>query len=338
MTVTTIGIDLAKTVFQVHGADHKGKAILKKRLQRDKLLPFLANLPTCLIGLEACGGSNFWARAIKKLGHDVRLISPQYVKPYVKTNKNDYNDAAAICEAVTRPEMHFVNIKTVEQQDIQTLHRIRTRLVRERTALINQTRGILLEFGLTLPMSIQAFRREVPLLLEDAQNTLTQMAREIVAEQYADLLMLDQKITRYEHRIQRVFKESPVCQRLAKVEGVGPLIATALVAAVGNARHFKNGRQMAAWLGLVPRQHSSGNKNYLLGISKRGDAYLRTLLIHGARSIVYRCKTKNEQRNRWLLKLKERRGVNRTAVALANKNARILWALMAKEEPYRVTA
>jgi transposase len=338
MTVATIGIDLAKTVFQVHGADQSGKAILKKRLKRDKLLPFLANLPACLVGLEACGGSNYWAREIKALGHDVRLISPQYVKPYVKTNKNDYNDAAAICEAVSRPEMHFVNIKSVEQQDIQTLHRIRTRLVRERTALVNQTRGILLEFGLVLPVSIQAFRREIPLLLEDGECPLTLMAREIVAEQYDDLLALDQKIDRYEKRIQRVFKASSVCQRLAAVEGVGPLIATALVAAVGDAHTFKNGRQMAAWLGLVPRQHSSGNKNYLMGISKRRDAYLRTLLIHGARSIVFRCKTQNELRNQWLGRLKERRGINRTAVALANKNARILWALLAKGEAYHATS
>lgn len=334
MIVTTIGIDLAKSVFQIHGADKYGKAILKKRLPRDKLLPFLANFSSCLIGLEACGGSNFWAREIKALGHDVRLISPQYVKPYVKTNKNDYNDAAAICEAVCRPEMNFVEIKSIEQQDLQTLHRIRTRLVRERTALVNQTRGILLEFGIVLPISIQAFRRNIPLLLENT-GILTTMAAEIVAEQYRDLLALDEKILRYEKRIQTVFKANPVCQRLAQVEGVGPLIATALVAAVGNAQHFKNGRQMAAWLGLVPRQHSSGNRNKLLGISKRGDPYLRTLLIHGARSVVFRCKTSNEQRNRWIAKLKERRGVNRTAVALANKNARILWALIAKEGEYR---
>lgn len=337
MIIAIIGIDIAKSVFQVHGADRTGAAILKKRLSRDKLLPFLATIPPCLIGLEACSGSNYWAREIVSLGHEVRLISPQYVKPYVKTNKNDYNDAAAICEAVSRPDMHFVDIKTIEQQDIQTLHRIRSRLIRDRTALVNQTRGILLEFGIILPVSIQVFRREIPLILENAENTLTTTTRQIIAEQYHDLLDLDQKIKRYEERIQLIFKENPVCQRLAQVEGVGPLIATALVAAVGNAQHFKNGRQMAAWLGLVPRQHSSGNRNLLLGISKRGDPYLRTLLIHGARSIVFRCKTKNERRNRWLAQLKKRRGINRTVVALANKNARILWALMAKEEAYRCT-
>jgi len=335
MKIATVGIDLAKSVFQLHGADQSGKAILKKMLTRDKLLPFLANLNPCLIGLEACGGSNYWAREIQSLGHDVRLISPQYVKPYVKTNKNDYNDAAAICEAVSRPEMHFVDIKSVEQQDLQSLHRIRTRLVRERTALINQTRGMLLEFGIILPISIQAFRRNVPLLLENVDDILTTMAVDIIDEQYRDMLALDEKILRYEKRIQMAFKANPVCQRLAKVEGVGPLIATALVAAVGDAQQFKNGRQMAAWLGLVPRQHSSGNKNKLLGISKRGDPYLRTLLIHGARSIVFRCKLKNEQRDRWLSEIKQRRGVNRTAVALANKNARILWALIAKGEEYR---
>ena len=338
MNVKTIGIDLAKTVFQLHGVDCNGQIVLKKRLQRHTLMPFLANLPPCLIGLEACGGSNYWARQLQSLGHDVRLISPQYVKPYVKTNKNDYNDAAAICEAVTRPNMHFVDIKTVQQQDIQTLHRIRTRLVRERTALINQTRGILLEFGICLPVSVIAFRKAIPLLLEETANELTSTSREIVAEQYRELLALDNKVLRYEKRIDQVFKTHPICQRLAQVEGVGPLTATALVAAVGNAQHFKNGRQMAAWLGLVPRQHSSGNKHHLLGISKRGDPYLRTLLIHGTRSIVFRCKTKNEKRNHWLIQLKKRRGVNRTAVALANKNARILWALMAKEQAYRCVA
>lgn len=334
MTIKFIGIDLAKTVFQVHGADSRGKAVLTKRLSRARLLPFLANIPASLIGLEACGGSNYWAREISALGHDVRLISPQYVKPYVKTNKNDYNDAAAICEAVSRPDMRFVSIKTIQQQDIQTIHRIRTRLIRDRTAIINQTRGILLEFGIFLPISINAFRREVPLLLEDAENDLSTVAREIVAEQYADLLQLDTKVQRYEKRINKVFKDYPVCQRLAQVEGVGPLIATAMVAAVGDATIFKNGRQMAAWLGLVPRQHSSGNKNRLLGISKRGDTYLRTLLIHGARSVVYRCESKRDQKSRWLVSLKKRRGVNRTSVALANKNARVLWALMAKNEQY----
>ncbi|MCW8891512.1 MAG: IS110 family transposase [Sedimenticola sp.] len=338
MNISTIGIDLAKNIFQLHGVSDHGIPSLTKRLKRDKLLPFLANTPPCLIGIEACGGSNYWARQIKALGHDVKLISPQYVKPFVITNKNDYNDAAAICMAVQQPEMRFVAIKDITHQDIQTLHRIRTRLISGRTALVNQTRGILLEFGILIPIGIRAFRREVPLILEDAENELTITAREIIADQYHDLLNLDEKIIRYEKRIQQVFKNTPICQRMAQIEGVGPLIATALLAAVGDAHNFKNGRQMATWLGLVPRQHSSGNKNRLLGISKRGDPYLRTLLIHGARSIVFRCNTKNEARNRWIKNLRQRRGINRTSVALANKNARILWALMVNDDAYRYAA
>ncbi len=335
MNISTIGIDLAKNVFQVHGTDAKGKRVLKKRLNRSKFLPFFANLPPCVIGLEACGSSNHWARRLRAAGHEVRQISPQYVKPYVKTNKNDYNDAEAICEAVSRPGMCFVPVKNVEQQDIQAVHRVRERLVHGRTALVNQTRGILREYGIFIPVGIHPFRKRIPEVLEDAQNELTPLAREIIADQYACLHDLDRRIAEYDQRINTLFRSNELFQRLTVIDGVGPMTATALVAAVGDAKTFHNGRHLAAWLGLVPRQHSSGGRHRLLGISKRGNTYLRTLLIHGARSVLQRCDSRTDARGRWLQGVKVRRGFNRACVALANKNACILWALMARGESYR---
>lgn len=335
MNVTTLGIDLAKNVFQIHGVDKKGKPVMQKRLSRSKFLPFLANIPPCLIGIEACGSSNYWARRLRSVGHNVRQISPQYVKPYVKTNKNDCNDAEAICEAVTRPSMRFVPIKNIAQQDIQALHRIRERLVHDRTALVNQTRGILREYGVFLPEGIRPFRSKIPEVLEDAQNELTPLARELTADQYARLGELDRRVAEYDARINAVFRDNDTCQRLMAIDGVGPMTATALIAAAGDAHDFQNGRHFAAWLGLVPRQRSSGERHKLLGISKRGNTYLRTLLIHGARSVLRRCGTRTDVRGRWMQGVLERRGFNRACVALANKNARILWALMAHGEPYR---
>lgn len=335
MNVTTLGIDLAKKVFQVHGVDESGEVVLRRKLSRTKLLPFLANLPACVIGLEACGGAHYWAREMSKLGHEVRLMSPQYVKPYVKTNKNDYNDAEGICEAVSRPNMRFVAVKSVEQQDIQAMHRVRSGLMKERTALVNQVRGLLAEYGIVVAQGVHKLRGELPLILEDAQNQLSTRGRELFAELYERLVELDGRIGEADARLRWVFDGDELCGRLAQVEGVGVLTATALVAAVGDAKVFKNGRQMAAWLGLVPRQHSSGNKERLLGISKRGDRYLRMLLIHGARSVVYRADKKEDARSRWVSQVKARRGANRACVALANKNARILWALMAHEQGYR---
>lgn len=335
MNVTTVGIDLAKNVFQLHGADARGKMVFTKRLQRHQFLTFLATLPPCRIGIEACSGANYWARQLRVLGHDVRQISPQFVKPYVKTNKNDYNDAQAICEAVSRPEMRFVPAKSIEQQDLQALHRVRMRLIRDRTALVNQTRGLLREYGVFLPVGIRPFRAQLPEVLEDAENELTALTREIIADQAQRLRELDQQIANYDRRIDQCFRASEICRRLSSVAGVGPIAATALVAAVGDAHYFKNGRHLAAWLGLVPRQHSSGDRHRLMGISKRGDTYLRTLLIHGARSVMQRCGSRTDARGQWMREIKERRGFNRACVALANKNARVLWALMAHEDTYR---
>ena len=335
MNTTTIGIDLAKNTFQLHGVDARGNTVFTKRRSRMKFLPFLANLPPCLIGMEACSSANYWVRRLRELGHEVRQMSPQFVKPYVKTNKNDYNDAQAICEAVSRPDMRFVPSKSVAQQDLQALHRVRMRLIRDRTALVNQTRGLLREYGVFLPVGIRPFRTQVPEVLEDAENELTALTREIIADQVQRLRELDQRIADYDRRIDRYFRASEVCQRLSSVPGVGPIAATALIAAVGDIHCFKNGRHLAAWLGLVPRQHSSGDRHRLLGISKRGDTYLRTLLIHGARSVMRRCASRADARGQWMRDLNERRGFNRACVALANKNARTLWALMAHNDTYR---
>lgn len=335
MTIQTVGIDLAKNVFQVHAVDEHGHTIFNKRLSRKKLIPFFATLPNCIIGTEACSSANYWSRRLQSLGHQVRQMSPQYVKPYVKTNKNDYNDAEAICEAVARPNMRFVTTKTVEQQDIQAIHRIRERLVRERTALINQTRGLLREYGVFLPLGRLAFKAHISYALEDAENDLSLLTRELIADQLEQLADLDRRISQYEQRVEYAFQNNPLCKRLAEVSGVGPMTATAIVSAVGDASAFRNGRQLAAWLGLVPRQHSSGGQTRLLGISKRGNRYLRTLLIHGARAVLRYSKSKDDPRSRWLQKLITRRGFNRACVALANKNARILWAMMVHDTKYQ---
>ena len=333
--ITIIGLDLAKNVFQVHGVDQRGRVVLRRRLSRAKVLPFFVNLPACLVGIEVCGGSNFWGRKLRELGHDVRQMSPQHVKPYVKTNKNDYNDAEAICEAVSRPNMRFVPIKSIEQQDIQILHRIRDKLVRKRTSVANQSRGFLLEYGIAVPKGLAKIRSQLPQILEDESNELSLLARDFLSDLYEQLVYLDEKITQYDRRMKVLFKQSEECQRIGKIPGIGPQTATAIVAAVGKASTFKNGRELAAWLGLVPRQHSSGGRDRLLGISKRGDVYLRKLLIHGARSVVRRCYLKKDRVSLWLQGLIARRGKNKAAVALANKNARMIWVLLAKQQEYK---
>jgi transposase len=335
MNITVLGVDLAKNVFQLHGVDASGKVIVRKQLTRAKLIEFVINLPPCLIGMEACASSYYWARRFQQTGHEVKLISPQFVKPYVKSNKSDRNDAEAICEAVTRPNMRFVAIKSTEQQDIQAIHRIRSGLVQRRTALANQTRGLLGEYGIVVPQGIKKLNKQLPLILEDAQNGLSDLVRELFADLYEQFKAVDKQVKKYDAKLEQLSGHSEVCQRLIQIPGVGAITATAIAASVGDAKVFKNGREMAAWLGLVPRQHSSGGKSLLLGISKRGDRYLRTLLIHGARAVMSRVnKTKGPQ-NIWLKQLMERRGNNKASVALANKNARVIWALMAKGAAYQ---
>jgi transposase len=282
MKTTTIGIDLAKTVFQIHGVDDHGKPVLRKRLDRSKMLEFFVKLPPCLIGMEACGSAHYWARKLTAMGHTVKLMAPQFVKPYVKTNKNDVADAEAICEAVMRPNMRFVPIKSDEQQAVLSLHRVRQSFLKVRTAQANQIRGLLAEFGVIIPQGIAHIARRLPEIMEKAD--LPDSFRVLLQRLYEHMKDLDKQVDEMDAKIQQWHRGSQKSRRLAEIPGIGPITATALVASIGDARSFKNGRQLAAWLGLVPRQHSSGGKSVLLRISKRGDMYLRTLLIHGARS------------------------------------------------------
>lgn len=330
-----LGIDLAKQSFQLHGVDEHGHVVLRKKLSRSQLRAFVANLPPCLIGLEACGGAHYWVRELTKLGHNVRMIAPQFVKPYVKSNKNDAVDAEAICEAVQRPNMRFVPSKSIEQQDMQSLHRIRSQLVARRTAQTNQVRGLLLEYGLIIPVGINHVRKALPSILEDADNALSGLFRELLNELYEELVHLDKRIQTLEQKLVTLSVNNDDCKRLLTIPGIGLLTATALIAAIADISVFKNGRELAAWLGLVPKQHSTGGKQTLLGISKRGDSYLRTLLIHGGRSVVRVAHKHQDKRNRWIGDIKQRRGENISNVAVANKNARIVWALLTRKENYK---
>lgn len=334
MKITTIGIDLAKHVFQVHGVDEHGKAMLKKQLKRDQMAAFFANLPPCLIGMEACGSAHYWARKLQALGHTVKLMAPQFVKPYVKTNKHDAADAEAICEAVTRPTMRFVPIKHVDQQAVLALHRARQGMVKARTAQANQIRGLLSEFGLIVPQGIVHLYQRVPALLDAAKDEVPGTFRELMQRLLDHLKELDRQVSEMEVQVQAWHRANALSRKLEKIPGIGPITASALVASVGDANNFANGRQLAAWLGLVPRQHSSGGKTNLLGISKRGDTYLRTLLIHGARAVSQHAQRKSEAQG-WLHKLLARRNKNVAAVALANRNARIVWALLARDREFR---
>src|SRR5580692_451944 len=300
MKITTIGIDLAKSVFAVRGVNEHGREVLKKVLKRDQVAKFFANLQPCLIGMEACGSVHHWARKLQGFGHDVRLIAPQFVKPYVKTNKNDAADAEAICEAVSRQNMRFVPIKSIEQQAILSVHRVRQGFVKARTAQANQIRGLLGEFGLVIPKGICHVAERVPGLLEDASNELPLALRQLIDRLTSHLKDLDQQVRELERQIIAWHRSSELSRKLEKIPGIGPLAATALVASIADPRSFKNGRQVSAWLGLVPRQNSSGGKSTLLGISKRGDAYLRTLLIHGARSAILAAQNRVDNTNGWL--------------------------------------
>lgn len=336
MNITTLGIDLAKNVFQLHGVDKNGKVVLKKTLSRNKLLYFIAKLPICRIVMEACGSANYWTRKFKTYGHDVKLISPQLVKPFVKGNKNDYKDAEAIVEADSRPTMRYVSPKSIEQQDMQSLLRLRDTCVSMRTQIMNQLRGLLGEYGITISKGINQLRNALPALIDrDDQKELTDYFKQMLAMQYSLLLQLEDQIRGYELKIEETAATNETCKRVQKIEGIGPVTSVALAATIGNPSDFKNGRHFAAYLGLVPKQHSSGGKDRLLGISKRGDGYLRKLLIHGARSVLQKADKKTDARSRWLMNLKQRRGANRTCVALANKNARIALAILLKNEDYR---
>jgi transposase len=336
MHITTIGIDIAKLIFHLFAVNRVGRLVKKKRLKRKQLLAYLANIEPCLVVMEACGGANYWAREIKALGHKVKLIAPQYVKPYVKGNKNDYNDAEAIAEAGQRPTMRYVPIKTVEQQDIQNLHRQRERIKKDRNALVNQTRGLLAEYGVVINKGVPAVRHHLPLILEDAENGLTTLSRELFAELLEELRVLDERFTYCGRRINALNQTNDVCQRLDEILGIGPITASATYAAAGDGKEFVNGRHFSAWMGLVPGQHSTGGKTVLRGISKRGNAYLRTLYIHGARAVLRHSEKKQDRFSRWAQAVLTRRGHNKACVAVANKLARMAWVIMAKGESYRI--
>lgn len=337
MQVVRIGLDIAKSSFQVHGVDAHSKVVIRKQLTRGKVLTYFAQLPSCLVGLEACGGAHYWARELGKLGHDVRLIAVQYIRPYRTTQKNDCNDAAAICEAVSRPRTRCVPVKSEAQQAVLTVHRARELLVTERTALANQIRGLLMEYGVVIAQGIQRLRRELPALLAAAE-TLPTLVRDVVEELRERLLELDRRIGEYDHRIEQLAKQNEAARRLMQVEGVGPITATAVVATIGNGQAFHHGRQCAAWVGLVPKQHSTGGKTVLGRITKHGNVYLRTLLIHGARAVLQFSAKRSDRKSRWVEAVRQRRGNNIAAVALAAKHARILWALLAHGQEYQLAA
>jgi transposase len=339
MEITAVGLDIAKSVFQVHAADGHGKVVARKKLKRAQVLEYFATLPPCLVGMEACGGAHYWARKLQELGHTVRLIPPQYVKAYVKTNKNDAIDAEAIWEALTRPNMRFAAIKSVEQQALLALHRARSGLMKSRVAQANQIRGLLAEFGIVVPQGIRKVFSEVPWLIDEkAENELPLQVRTLMQRLLEHLKELDGQVQELEQQIQLWHRQSPASRRIEAIPGIGVLSASAFVATLGDASSFQDGRQVSAWMGIVPRQRSSGGKQQLLGISKHGDSYLRTLFIHGARSVVksaMRQQSAADPRLRWVVELVKRRGVNVAAVALANKNARTAWALLAHDREFR---
>jgi transposase len=334
MDVTTVGIDLAKQVFQVHGVGNRGTVLIRKQLKRGEVTKFFANLSPCLVGMEACASAHHWARRIQAYGHTVKLMAPQFVKSYVKSNKNDAADAEAICEAVSRPSMRFVPIKNIEQQSVLSLHRVRQGFIKARTAQANQIRGLMGEFGLIVPQGIAYITQRVPAVLEKATDDLPGAFRQLIGRLLEHLRLLSSQVSEIDEQVKAWHRSTEASRRLEKIPGIGPITASALVATIGDAKNFDSGRQLAAWLGLVPRQHSIGGKPTLLGMSKRGDPYLRTMLIHGARSVIYRATQQANPQN-WVFKVTARRNKNVAAVALANKNARIVWALLAHDREFQ---
>lgn len=338
MKSTRCGLDIAKRVFQVHGVDEDGAAKVRKTLRRAQVLQFFAQLEPCVVGIEACGGAHYWARELSKFGHTVKLMAGQFVSAYRKSGKNDANDAEAICEAVGRPNMRFVAVKTEEQQAVLMWHRARTMTVANRAAQVNQIRGLLAEFGVVVPLGVDRLRRELPDILADAENGLPTLARQLLDDLLGQLRFFDGQLEYYDQQIAEFARASEAAQRLMEIEGIGPLTATALVASVGDARVFESGRQFAAWLGLTPRQHSTGGKARLGKMSKRGDRYLRTLLVHGSRTLLYYSARKNDAKSVWATRAMQRRHVNVVAVALAAKQARTIWALLARGTRYQPPA
>jgi transposase len=337
LKTTTIGIDLGKTVFHIVGMDERGSITLKKRLSRTQLIKLLANTPACLIGMEASCGAHHLARELSAFGHEPRLIPAQFVRPFVKSQKNDYVDAEAIAEAVQRPTMRFVPVKTADQLDLQAIHRVRDRLIERRTSLINQLRAFLLERGLVTRTGRQHLLKELPALLGEAEQQLSPSLFRLLGMLVAEWRQIEADIDQLNGDIVRIADADAACRRLLAVPGVGPLTATAMVAAIGNGSAFSKGRQFATWLGLVPRQVSTGGKPKLLGISKQGNEYLRRLFIHGARSVIARVNRDKHRFGGWISNLESRAHANVVSVALANKLARIAWAVLSGASDYRPT-
>jgi len=335
MHIASIGIDLGKTTFHLVALGERSKVLVRKRFSRTQLLAYTANLPSSLIGLEACAGAHFLGAALRQQGHEVRLIPGQFIKPYRKSNKNDFLDAEAIAEAVSKENMRFVPIKTQEQLDVQALHRVRDRLVQRRTALINQIRGFLLERGITFAAKPIHLRKQLPAVMEDAEQNLTPRLRWLLQRLWQEWQQLESDIQAITEEIERISQENALCQRLRQIPGFGPLVSTATVAAIGNGAGFRRGRDFAAWVGLVPRQYSTGGKPKLFGISKRGNVYLRRMLIHGARAVLLRVKYDSGGFGQWVHRLAARAPRNKVIVAIANKLARIAWAVLFKGKDYR---
>lgn len=338
MNITRIGIDLAKNTFSICAVDVNDKIVVERTLKRKELLEYFANTNACIVAMEAGSGAHYWARALIKLGHDARIMDPKFVTPYRtggKSTKNDRNDARAICEAAGRPHMRFVPIKSDQQQAILVIHRRRRTLVAEHTRTANQIRGFLAEFGVIAPKGVNTLRREWHRLRQTYAEAVPTMAWEEIDKLYHHLLELHQQVLAYDRKISALNREDERAQRLLQINGVGPITASAIVATVSDASLFKNGRQFAAWLGLTPREYSTGGKARLGRISKRGDVYLRTLLVHGARSELMLTHKRRDNKSQWAEHLKENKSWNKTAVALANKHARIIWALLAKNEPFQ---
>lgn len=327
--VTTLGIDLAKNVFALHAVDASGRVVLRRSVRRRQLSEVVAQLPPCLIGMEACSGAHEWARRFSLLGHTVKLMAPKFVTAYRKSGKNDGNDAEAICEAVSRPSMRFVPVKSLDQQAQLSVHRVRSGFVEQRTATLNRLRALLSEFGYVVPVGVRALCTQTPQLLEELPAPAAAAAMDLLEH----VRLLEKRIADYDRQIQLFVRSHPLAQRAQSQPGIGPLSASAIVASVGAAHEFKNGRQFAAWLGLVPRQHSTGGKQRLGQITRSGDRYIRTLLVMGARAVLIRAAHEDDPLARWALALRERRGYHRACVAIAAKNARRVWAVLNGRTP-----
>lgn len=332
--ITILGIDLAKNTFQLIGVDKHHKAIMKRRCSREKLLEIASKLTPCTILMESCATSNYWGRKFRELGHEAKLISPQHVTPYVANHKNDYKDTEAIIEAGTRPRTKFVSIKTIDQQDIQSIHRVRERLVSNRISLSNQIRGLLLEYGVVIPKGFSYLKEKITTLLTEENTLLTEVLKEALRDVYEEFKELSKRINNYDIKIEQMSNQNESCKLLRTIPGIGPITATAIYASLGNGSQFKNGREMAAHIGLVPKQHSSGDRQLLLGITKKGDRNLKQLIIHGARSVVLHAVKKEDKRSNWINKLASKKHANVVATAVGNRTARIAWSVLQNCKPF----